>query len=59
MKSETVVLDRAYERALEKLNLEVEYGIHDGDRVMTVPIQVVREAVTVPLPRAMLASLPL
>jgi hypothetical protein len=59
MKSETVVLDRAYERALEKLNLEVEYGIQDGDRVMTVPIQVVREAVTVPLPRAMLASLPL
>jgi len=59
MKSETVQLDRAYERALASMNLRVEYGMDDSDTVLTVPIQVVREAVTVPLPKAMLATLPL
>ncbi|GEM_PF-5851406 len=58
MKSETVELDRSYERALAKLNLKVEYGFDDTDTVLTVPIQVVRDAVTVPLPKAMLATLP-
>lgn len=58
MKSETVELDRSYERALAKLNLKVEYGFDDSDTVLTVPIQVVRDAVTVPLPKSMLATLP-
>lgn len=58
MKSETVQLDRAYERALEKMNLTVEYGVDDNDTVLTVPIQVVRNATTVPLPKTMLATLP-
>ncbi len=58
MKSETVQLDRAYERALEKMNLTVEYGLDDNDTVLTVPIQVVRNATTVPLPKTMLATLP-
>ncbi len=59
MKSETVVLDRAYERALAKMNLEVEHGVDADEAVLTVPIQVVRNAVTVPLPKAMLETLPL
>lgn len=58
MKSESVQLDRAYETALAKMNLKVEYGVDDNDTVLTVPIQVVREAVTVPLPRSLLATLP-
>ena len=62
MKSKTVELDRAYERALARMNLKVEYGVFAGepeDTEMTVPIQVVRAAITVPLPREILASLPL
>jgi hypothetical protein len=59
MKSETVELDRSYERALAKMNLKVEYGIDESDSALTVPIQVVRDAVTIPLPKAMLATLPL
>lgn len=58
MKSETVQLDRAYESALAKMNLKVEYGVDTSDTALTLPIQVVREAITVPLPKAMLASIP-
>ena len=57
MKSETVELDRAYETALAKMNLKVEYG-EDADSVLTVPIQVIRQAKTVPLPKSMLETLP-
>ncbi len=58
MKSESIQLDSAYERALVKMNLKVEYGVDNSDSLITVPIQVVREAVTIPLPKAMLATLP-
>ena len=58
MKSETVELDRAYAQALAKLGLKIEYGTDDSDSALTVPIQVVRNATTVPLPKSMLASLP-
>ncbi|MGE0397247.1 MAG: hypothetical protein AB7T06_11045 [Kofleriaceae bacterium] len=43
---------------MEKMNLTVEYGVDDNDTVLTVPIQVVRNATTVPLPKTMLATLP-
>ena len=56
MKSETVELDGSYERALAKMNLKVEHGI-DGNTVLTAPIQVIRDAITVPLPKLMLATL--
>lgn len=58
MKSETVVLDRAYERALAKMNLKVEYGVDDNDTALTVPVAVVRDVTTIPLPKAWLATLP-
>lgn len=58
MKSETVVLDRAYERDLARMNLQVEYGVDDTDTVLAVPVAVVRNVTTIPLPKSMLASLP-